>query len=153
MRRAVWSMVVCALVLPGAGCLCFAVDVSRRSPTQDAGVVEHTDTAHAAPAADLDSRFAARCEAARQIADPIRRSHVFAKLAADAADAGQAEVVKQCVTAISDPLHRNQAAADCALRLTKAGQEPAALEMVHLVSDPIQRNEILAKVAMNEEGP
>jgi hypothetical protein len=77
----------------------------------------------------------------------------MAKLAGDAAEAGQGELVKQCAIAIADPLLRNTVAADCALKLAKAGQEPAALELARLLSDPLQRNEVLAKLAMGEEAP
>jgi hypothetical protein len=153
MRRVVWLVVVCALILPSLGCFCCALDVSRLAPTHDAGCVEQTDSARVTPVADPESRFSARLEAARQVTDPMQKNRVMAKLAGDAAEAGLGELVKQCVITISDPLLRNTNAANCALKLAKAGQEPAALELARLMSDPLQRNEVLAKVAMGEEGP
>jgi hypothetical protein len=77
----------------------------------------------------------------------------MAKLAGDAAEAGQGDLAKTCVTAIGDPLLRNATARECALKLAKAGQEPIALELARLLSDPLQRNEVFAKLAMGEETP
>jgi hypothetical protein len=142
-----WLVAASALFSVSA-CCSFSLDInSRRGSRTEA---ECSEPLSMSPSADPALRLAARCQAARQIADPLQKGQVLAQLAGEAAAVGQGEIVKQCVGEIKDPFLRADTAGDCAVKLAKAGQEPTAIELVHFVENPMRRDAILAKVAAGQ---
>jgi hypothetical protein len=148
MRSFIWLGSAYALTISLTGCL--YVDLSRQPKTPKVDCIMEGEPVPPAPAATTDTRLNARLDAARQIGNPFQKSKAMVKLAEDAADAGQAEIAKQCLAEIGDPFAQSKTSEHCALKLAHAGQEPAAVEMARKIGDPMRRDKVLQMVAKGD---
>src|SRR5664279_606516 len=77
------------------------------------------------PTASFEQRMAA----GQAVMDQKEQNNLMADLAKDAADAGDAPIVKQALGRINDNGRANDMAETCALKLAKAGKQKEALEV------------------------
>jgi hypothetical protein len=138
------------LAVAAAGCagwgVTVAVPIPVAPPPPATVLVE-------APAIDLDvlhGRFAA----AQKINSPFERDEAMKKLAADAAQFGDAPdrgqllaFVRQCLTAIHSPFGRDEAGKGCALALARRGCAAEATELASSIGSPFERDEVLKRLA------
>jgi hypothetical protein len=104
--------------------------------------------------APIPERYAARLEAARLIGRDFRRTQALLRLAAEAAEDGEDEVVKRCLDALPDAITLPDAAAeaktitDLIVRVAGAGREAEALAAAKKIpEDNFRRNQVLEEIA------
>lgn len=97
-----------------------------------------------------DSPFASRFDAAKAIQITNERDAALAKLAQDAGEAGDGDIVKKCVREIHITNTKDDAAYNAALKLAKAGNGPAATEVAKLITITTKRDAALSKIAKGE---
>jgi hypothetical protein len=88
-----------------------------------------------------------RLKAAQAIQDPGQRDSALVKVAKDAAEAGEGEVVKGAIASIKDPGTHDNTAVSCAPLLMKAGKGTDATEVAKSIRDPGTRDSALSKLA------
>lgn len=98
------------------------------------------------------SNFAARLEAAKAISLSSERDAALAKVAEDAANAGEAETVKKCLQEIGLSSLRDDTAYKSALSLGKVGKADAANEVAKSIGLSSRRDEALSKLAKGDFG-
>jgi hypothetical protein len=126
---AVAFLVVAFLVAGGCG--------SSSNPNHDTKVGE-------------GSKFAARFDAARAMMIITDRDAALSKVAADAAQAGDVEVVQNCLAEIRVSFARDEAAYKAALSLAKAGKVNAGTEVAKSIMMVNRRDDALGKLAKGE---
>jgi len=97
-----------------------------------------------------DSPFASRYDAANAIQITNERDAAFAKLAVDAGEAGDGDIVKKCIKAIQVVNTKDDAAYNAALKLAKSGNGPAATEVAKLIQITTKRDAALSKIAKGD---
>lgn len=113
---------------------------SEGTGTQPTGVSEtKPDSGH--------SKLASRLEAARAISFMGERDKALAAVAKDAAEAGEAEIVKESINGIQFLDLRDQTKAACALKLNERGHGAAAVEVAKSIQFMNKRDEVLAQLA------
>lgn len=130
-------LVLLAMLLPAA--------LSRGCQCGGDGGAPGAATPAAAPTSM--STNAARLKAAMAISSLSERDEALAKLAADAAAQGDADVTAKAVEGIIDVTLHDKAAGDCALSLAKAGKTAAATELARAIRTQSQRDATLAHIA------
>ena len=96
------------------------------------------------------SSFAARFEAAKAIGPSSKRDPAHAKLAEDAAKAGEVETVKKCLREIGSFSLKDDTAYKSALSLGKASKADAATEVAKSIGLSSRRDEALSKLAKSD---
>jgi hypothetical protein len=98
-------------------------------------------------AENSEGSLASRFKAAKAITVQHERDTALAKLAEDAAVAGEPELVKKSVLEITAMPDRDAAAAASAVKLARAKREDAAVEVARLITDQAQRDTVLGAIA------
>lgn len=88
-----------------------------------------------------------RLDAALAITDANVRGSTLTVVAKDAAEAGNAEVVKKAVAGIPDTKVLDRAAQNCARKLADKGHHEAANEVAKMISDQKLRDNVLRILA------
>ena len=91
-----------------------------------------------------------RLDAATEMNEVTHRNTALAKVAIDAATAGEGDVVKKAVSAITVEDKKMRTARDSALALAKAGQGAAAVEVAKMISQVKMRDDTLKQIAQDE---
>ena len=91
--------------------------------------------------------LAERVEAAGGIVNSAERSRAFARLAADAAKAGEMELVSSSLQRIIDSATRNQAALDSARLLARRHLRRQGIEIARTITDNGMRDRALSELA------
>jgi len=95
-------------------------------------------------------QLAGRLSAAKGITDMGQRNEALAKLARDAAEAGDGDIANQAITSITDMDVRNKVAYSAALQLAKAGKTDLATTTATHITDMDLRNKVLSKIAKGD---
>lgn len=135
MRHFVLLMI---LVTFASGC---GVRTTRSVPTSQ------TKKGTAQNSSDKLADFAGRLEAAQSIFDSNKRDAALAKVAADAATAGEGEIAKQAIQKIFSSSAKDEAAYNAAIGLTKAGKSKEAKAVADQIFDSNRKDAALAKIA------
>jgi hypothetical protein len=98
------------------------------------------------------SNLAARFKAARAITIFSEKDAALAKVAEDAAQAGDVDTVQKCLGEITVFQLRDDTAYKAALTLAKAGKTDAGTEVEKSISVFSRRDEALGKIAKGEFG-
>ena len=93
------------------------------------------------------STHAARLKAAMAISSLGERDEALAKVAADAAAQGDADVTAKAVEPIIDVTLHDKAAGSCAMTLAKAGKTASANDLARSIRTQSQRDATLAQIA------
>jgi hypothetical protein len=91
--------------------------------------------------------LAERVEAAGGIGNSAERSRAFARLAADAAKAGEVELVRSSLERIIVSVTRNQAALDSARLLARQHLRRQGIEIARTITDNAMRDRALSELA------
>jgi hypothetical protein len=91
--------------------------------------------------------FSGRLEAAKAIFDSNKRDAALAKVALDAAEAGEGDVAKQAVKSIFDSNSKDKAAYNAAVALTKAGKANEAKAVADMIFDSNRKDAAMTKIA------
>jgi hypothetical protein len=94
--------------------------------------------------------LATRLAASKEISDANLRQSAFAKLALDAAVAGDAGVVKECLDQVSDANLRENTKIKAVLKLGQAGKTDESLSLAKTISDGNIRERIINKIARGD---
>ena len=97
-----------------------------------------------------DSSLSSRLAAANAIGNNAKKDDALAKLAADAAQAGDALVVKEALKGMGSMTLRDTTAAEAARRLAAAGKGEDAVEVAKSIGRMDLRDETLQAIARNE---
>src|SRR5687767_12108941 len=106
-----------------------------------------TSTVRTQKAPSESADFAGRLEAAKSIFDSNKRDAALAKVAADAAGAGEGEIAKQAIQKIFSSSAKDDAAYNAAIGLTKAGKSKEAKGVADQIFDSNRKDAALAKIA------
>jgi hypothetical protein len=107
---------------------------------------------NAPPSAKKGTGFAVRFDAASALTGDTLKQETFAKLAIDAATAGNSDIAKKSLAAIQSDNVRGNSAYKCALLLAKAGQGEDAIAIAKSLASDNQREKALAKIASGDYG-
>ena len=99
------------------------------------------------PPAKTHETFSDRLEAASTIADTTTRDKALRTLAADAARAGDVEIVKSALGGMVDMEERDAATHDAALQLAQDGLRKDAIELAKGIADPDIRDQVMTALA------
>ena len=99
---------------------------------------------------DANPNHQSRLDAATEMNNVTDRNTALAKVAIDAAAAGEGEVVKKAVSAITVEDKKMRTARDSALALAKAGQGNAAVEVAKMISQVTMRDDTLKKIILGQ---
>jgi predicted Ser/Thr protein kinase len=91
--------------------------------------------------------LADRLEAASAMNNPGAKDNSLAKVAADAAKAGEVDIAKDSLERMTALAHRWQATRETALLLAKRGMRQQALEIAKDIGSPNVRDEVLSELA------
>jgi hypothetical protein len=97
-----------------------------------------------------NSELAKRYEAAVAISGTWDRDAALEKLAVDAGQAGDVNIVKKSLEKISASWTKDKTATAAALALAKAGKVDAAKEVAQSISATAQKEEALSRIAKGE---
>jgi hypothetical protein len=106
------------------------------------GTNQESGDRHASP-----EQLKSRLDAASSMTNLNYRDDALKAIADDAANAGQAEFVKQALSKMTNLNDRDTAVISCALKLSAAGQDQAAVEIAKTIVDLNKRDEVLRKMA------
>ncbi len=140
-------MIVAAPLLAGAVLLLGGCSSSSNPDAKGRDAVGNRDMKGVA-----GSNFAARFEAARAMMIVSDRDAALAKVAEDAAQAGDAETVQKCLREIRVVDVRDDAAYKAALGLAKSGKADAGTDVAKSIMVVSRRDEALSKLAKGEFG-
>jgi len=91
--------------------------------------------------------LAERVDAAGGIVNSAERSRAFARLAADAAKAGEVELVRSALEGIVESGMRNRAALDSARLLARRHLRRQGIEIARTITDSGMRDRALSELA------
>ena len=140
-------MIVAALFLAGAVLLLGGCSSSSNPDAKGRDAVGNRDIKGVE-----GSNFAARFEAARAMMVVSDRDEALAKVAEDAAQAGDAETVQKCLREIRVVDVRDDTAYKAALGLAKSGKADAGTAVAKSIMVVSRRDEALSKLAKGEFG-
>jgi hypothetical protein len=93
------------------------------------------------------NNFTVRFDAASAIMSDASRQDAFAKLAIEAAFAGDSDVAKKSLAEIKSDAVREDSAYKCAIYLAKVGKGEDALAIAKSIASDAQREKALTKIA------
>jgi hypothetical protein len=88
-----------------------------------------------------------RLDAALAITDVNLRGRTLSRVAADATEAGNVDVVKKAVADLPELNLKGSVASACATKLAAKGQHEAATDIARLIPDPQLRNSVLSRLS------
>ena len=91
-----------------------------------------------------------RLDAALAITDDKLRGNTLNRVATDAAEAGNADVVKKAVAGIPEPKLKGSVASACARKLAAKGQHEAANDVAKIIPDQKLRDSVLSGLSAKQ---
>jgi hypothetical protein len=95
-------------------------------------------------------QLSGRLDAAMAMTNSNQRDEALQVLVADAATAGEGEMVKEVLAKFTSTNLKDDAAVEAALALAEVGQAQAATDIAKTMSNLNQRDEVLAKIAKGQ---
>lgn len=97
------------------------------------------------------SEFSGRLEAALAMKNGTSRHNTLVKLAENAAQAGDGEVVIKTIAAVDAGTARDNTCAICSLALAKQGKTSEATAVAKEIANETQRNNTLTQIATGDQ--
>lgn len=97
------------------------------------------------------SEFSGRLEAALAMKDGTARHNTLVKLAENAAEAGDGNVVLDAIAAVDAGTARDNTCAACSIALAKQGKTSEATAVAKKIANETQRNNTLTQIATGSQ--
>ena len=145
MRLSCALPILASVVLATAGCGPTPSTTPATSPTPSTTPLPPSVKSPGTPSA-----LATRLEATKSLMNIDQREISFAQLAIDAAEAGEVQIMNNCLTSLANINLREQTTVKAVSKLGKAGKTDEALTLAKTIMNINTRERVIGKIAKGD---